>query len=66
MVVFFWKALVFRSIKMGELIYFPQTAPLIVPYQKVATGALNAVVATMVECVGKLLGKLLGAERFIE
>jgi hypothetical protein len=50
--VVFWKALVFRSIKTGELIYFPQTAPLIVPDQKVTTGALNAVVATVVECVG--------------
>jgi hypothetical protein len=44
--------LVFRSIKTGELYIFPHTAPLIVPDQKVTTGALNAVV----ECVGMLLG----------
>jgi hypothetical protein len=49
---FLWKALVFRNIKTGELMFFPQTAPLIVPDQKVTTGALNAVVA----CVGMLPG----------
>jgi hypothetical protein len=52
---FLWKALVFMSIKTGELI-FPKTAPLIVPDQKVTTGALNAVVTTVVECVGMLPG----------
>jgi hypothetical protein len=31
---FLWKALVFRDIKTGKLIEFPQTAPLIVPDQK--------------------------------
>jgi hypothetical protein len=35
---------------------FPQTAPLIVLDQKVTTGALNMVVATVVECVGMLPG----------
>jgi hypothetical protein len=53
---FLWKALVFRSIKTGELIYFPQTAPLIVPDHKVTAGALNAVVVTVVEYVRMLLG----------
>jgi hypothetical protein len=44
------------SIKTGELYIFPQTAPLIVPDQKVTAGALNAVVATVVECIEMLLG----------
>jgi hypothetical protein len=48
--------LVFRSIKTGELMFFPQTAPLIVPDQKETAGALYTVVATVVECVGMLVG----------
>jgi len=32
------------SSKMGESLYFPQMAPLIVPNHKVTDGALNAVV----------------------
>jgi len=42
--VIYWKALVFRSIKMGRAYISPQTAPLIVPDQKVTSGALNVVV----------------------
>jgi hypothetical protein len=42
--VVFWKALVFRNIKTGRAYIFPQTAPLIIPDQKVTAGALNAVV----------------------
>jgi hypothetical protein len=53
---FLRKALVFSSVKTGELMSFPQTAPLIVLDQKVTTGALNMVVATVVECVGMLPG----------
>jgi hypothetical protein len=53
---FLWKALVLRGIKTGELMYLPQTAPLIVPDQKVTAGALDAVVATVVECVEMLVG----------
>jgi hypothetical protein len=40
----FSKALIFRNIKTGRAYIFPQTAPLIVPDQKVTAGALNAVV----------------------
>jgi hypothetical protein len=40
---FLWKALVFRDIKTGELMYFLQTAPLIVPDQKMTAGALKVV-----------------------
>jgi hypothetical protein len=36
--------------------YFSQTAPLIVPDQKVTAGALNTVVSTVVKCVRMLLG----------
>jgi hypothetical protein len=50
------ESLVFRIIKTGELIYFPQTAPLIIPDQKVTAGALNVVVVTVVEHVRMLLG----------
>jgi len=42
--VIFRKALVFRSIKTGRAYSFPQTAPLVVPGQKVTAGALNVVV----------------------
>ena len=44
MVTFFWNALVFSKGKNGESLYFPQTAPLIVPDKKVTASALNAVV----------------------
>jgi len=47
----FWKALIFRGIKTGRAYIFPQTAPLIVPYQKVTVGALNVVVEVVVECL---------------
>jgi hypothetical protein len=39
-----WKALVFSGLKMGRAYIFPQTAPLIVPDQKVTVDALNVVV----------------------
>jgi hypothetical protein len=54
--VVFWKALVFRNIKTGIAYIFPQTGPLIVPNQKVTSGALSAVVWTVVEYVRMLLG----------
>jgi hypothetical protein len=54
--VVFWKALVFKNIKMGRAYIFPQTGPLIVHDQKVTAGALCAVVWTVVEYVRMLLG----------
>ena len=55
-IVVFGEKLWFLGIKMGKLVFFPQTAPLIVPDQKETAGALNAVVVTVVECVRMLLG----------
>jgi hypothetical protein len=56
MVYFSGKLWIFRSKKTMRTYIFPQTAPLIVPDQKVTAGALNAVVMTVVGCVRMLLG----------
>jgi len=47
----FWKALVFRGIKMGRAYNFPRMAPLIVPDQKVIVSDFNTMVEVVVECL---------------
>jgi len=43
--------LVFSEVKTGRACNFPQTAPSIIPDQKVIAGALNAVAEVVVECI---------------
>jgi len=56
MVNIFGKLWFLEGKKRGELVIFPQTAPLIVPDQKVTVDALNAVFRVVVKCFRVLLG----------